>query len=92
MWNDQTTFKLRSNLPSNEVGEDFIVLDSKKSKAHELNPLAKDLWTLLKKEQTLESLTAHLLSEYEVEETDLKVDLVTFLEALANKELIDINE
>jgi hypothetical protein len=92
MWNNETRFVLKANLPSNEIGEDFILLDSKNTKTHELNPVAKDIWTALDKEISLLDLTTHLLSKYDVEKELLEKDITHFLQELKKRDLINIYE
>jgi hypothetical protein len=92
MWNNKTTFKLKNTLPSNEIGNDFILLDSSNKKAHELNVLGKFIWQQLNEEISLENLKDRLMKEYEVDQVILDQDVRVFLTKLHDKNLIDINE
>lgn len=92
MWTNQSTFILKSDLPSNQIENDFILLEAKQSKAHELNPIAKEIWELLKTTHSLEQITSHLLELYSVEENELRADIISFLDELSKKDLIICNE
>lgn len=92
MYNNTITFKANTSLPSNEIGEEFIILDSSRKKAHELNSLGKSIWKILENEKTFKELKSSLMDEFEIDEATLGKDVTTFLEDLIEKELITTNE
>ena len=92
MWNSKTTFKLKNELPSNEIGEEFIVLDSSKKKAHELNSLGKFIWQKLESERSLDDLKLALLEEFDTDIETVTKDVNIFLKQLEDKDLLEVNE
>ena len=92
MWNKETRFKIRQNLPSNQIGEDYILLDTKATKTHELNEVAKFIWNELEVEKSLDQLITRLEESFETEKKILEEDTISFLNQLNSMDLITINE
>jgi hypothetical protein len=90
MWTESNSFKVLRPLPFKKIHEDYILLDSKNAKAHELNVVAFSIWQNLQNDTTYTNLLSALQVEFEVDQISLKNDLKMFLDDLIERELISI--
>ncbi|OUR96694.1 hypothetical protein A9Q84_10145 [Halobacteriovorax marinus] len=90
MWTESNSFKISRELPFQQIHEDYILLDSKNAKAHELNVVAFSIWQQLHVEKPYQELLAELMNEFEIDLDSLKRDLSLFINDLLTKDLITI--
>lgn len=86
--------KLKDGIVTNSIdGENFAIATGKAAKEFnglvKNNPTAAYVFELLKKEQTMDSLTAAMLEKYEVDEVTLRADLEELIAQLRSKNLIE---
>lgn len=57
-----------------------------------LDEVGTKCWHLIGSQETLENIVTTLLSEYEIDEPQLRSDLISLLQQLANKGLVLIDQ
>ena len=76
-----------------KMSEETIIMDMENGKIHSLDDVASVIWELIDQYQTPQELLKQLKEVYpEESEEILKADLEEFLEELAEKEMILVEE
>ena len=81
-----------AELPFQKLDEETIVLDPSRREVHLLNETAARIWELLASPQSLDDLAAVLGDEYEVDEAELRAEVVSCVEGLTTKGLLVAEE
>ena len=70
--------------------EGVLLVDPSGEECYELDPVGARLWELLGADGDLDHAVAQLLLEYEVEEVELRTDLLELLNDLADMGLVAV--
>jgi hypothetical protein len=81
-----------AELPFQKLDEETIVLDPSRREVHLLNETAARIWELLASPQSLDDLAAVLGDEYDVDDTELRAEVVSCVEGLTSKGLLVAEE
>lgn len=73
-----------------DAGAILVHMDT--DRIYELNATATRLWELLDTSSSIQAIQQQMLSEFDVDETVLRLEIDTTLESLARSELIIISE
>jgi hypothetical protein len=71
-----------------ELDGESVLLDVETGTYFGLDPVATDIWRLLRDAQSVDEICARLLDGYEVDPGELRADVVAFLALLEAKGLI----
>lgn len=72
------------------VEGDTIILHSGTRTYYSLNPIAGRIWELLQEPRSIEAIRDSLLQEYDVDPDRCEAELMQFLEALADEDLVEL--
>ncbi len=75
-----------------QLDNEAVLLESVSGKYFSLNPIGAQAWNLLVEGNSLESVFQILMAEYEVEAERLQSDLLSLMEKLAEKGLVQVVE
>ena len=78
-------------LREKENGE-FLIVANKNSDVYYLNNMAKEMYSLIDSKISIEKIYEQVKKEYDVEELELKNDIVNFVRDLQWKKLIRLKE
>lgn len=78
-------------LKEKENGE-FLIVANKNSDVYYLNNMAKEMYSLIDSKISIEKIYEQVKKEYDVEELELKNDIVNFVRDLQWKKLIRLKE
>lgn len=70
------------------IDDEVVMMSSEKGMYYNLNPIGSRIWELLDTPQTIDSLCAQLMDEYEVDEATCRQETEDFLKSLAQRGLI----
>jgi hypothetical protein len=73
-----------------ELADEAVILDLKSGVYYGLNAIGARVWSLLQEPKTVDAVLAALLEEYEVEPNRCQDDLLTLLQDLAERQLVEI--
>ena len=73
-----------------ELAGEAVILNLKSGIYYGLSPVGARVWSLIQEPKTVNSVLSILLEEYEVEPERCESDLLTILQDLANRNLIEI--
>jgi hypothetical protein len=73
------------------VGEEAVLLHLKHETYLGLDPVGTRMWTLLTESQSIESAYEVLLTEYDVDEGQLRRDLDDFINTLVEHDLVQVD-
>lgn len=83
------TYQLSDSQISTQMGQESVILNHKKGEYYTLNEVGSEVWGLLSKgPQTFTDLLLGVMEIFEVEETQLSVDLNNLLEELIHEGLV----
>ena len=84
-------FKKSTQILSSTIDDEVVMMSSEKGMYYNLNPIGSRIWDLLEAPQTIESLCAQLMDEYDVDEATCKQETEEFIQSLAERGLIEIS-
>ncbi len=70
--------------------DEAVLLDNNGDTYYELDPVGTRLWQLLSHDGDFERALAQLLQEFEVEEAELRTDLLALLDDMADAGLVAV--
>lgn len=82
---------IRDTLKEKENGNFFIVAN-KSSDIYYLNNMAKEIYSLIDNKLSIQEIYEKIKSEYDIDELELKNDIVEFIRDLQWKHLIKLKE
>lgn len=74
-----------------DMAEESAILDLKSGQYYGLNPIGTRIWALIQKPTPVVDILSKLLNEYEVDAERCEKDLLTLIEELARKGLVEIS-
>lgn len=78
---------------SSAVGDEAVILDTKRGVYHGLDPTGARIWELIQQRgHTVAELRDAILAEYDVEPERCERDILALVHALADKGLIDVSD
>jgi Coenzyme PQQ synthesis protein D (PqqD) len=84
-------FSKSTQILSSTIDDEVVMMSSEKGMYYNLNPIGSRIWELLETPQTIESLCAQLMDEYDVDEATCKQETEEFIQSLAERGLIEIS-
>lgn len=82
-------YKRSTNVEAVVVDQEWMILHADQYTVTKLNEVGGRCWSLLKENQTAESLTQELLKEYDIAEEEARRDIESFLDELQRLGLIE---
>lgn len=84
----QTTVARNGDIIFSDMGEETVMMSIEKGEYYGLDAIGRRVWELLETTQTVSSLCSRLCEEFEVTQEQCSRDVLTFLQTLAEKDLI----
>ena len=75
---------------SSDLGGEVAILDLKSGTYYGLDNVGAHVWSLIQEPRTVVEIRDTIVSEYEVEPDRCERDLITLLQRLADKRLIEV--
>ena len=85
------TIEISSEVLTQEVGGETVILDLKTESYFGLDEVGTRIWQLLQEQEGIQTITAAMLNEYDVEEDQLEKDIQSLLTQLDNAGIITLN-
>jgi len=76
------TIEISSEVLTQEVGGETVILDLKSESYFGLDEVGTRIWQLLQEQKDIQTITATMLNEYDVEEEQLEKDIQNLLTQL----------
>ena len=73
-----------------EVGEETVILDLASGTYYGLDPVGARIWQLMAEGQTLVQVCDVILVEYEVAREDIERDMLALVQALLERQLVNV--
>lgn len=86
----ETSVVVSQNLAVADLGSEAVLLDPSSGSYYGLNEVAARILDLAREETTIDQIVDRLLDEFDVERQRLAADVVTFVEDLEARGLIDV--
>jgi len=85
------TIKISSEVLTQEVGGETVILDLKSESYFGLDEVGTRIWQLLQEQENIQTITATMLNEYDVEEKQLEKDIQNLLTQLNKAGIVTLN-
>jgi hypothetical protein len=92
MISDETRLKVARDNVWSELGDEVVILDLASSSYLGLEEVGAAVWGMLAEPCTVRELEARLMTEYQVDQDTLSLDLRPFLEDLVKRGLVVLDE
>jgi len=86
------TIKISSEVLTQEVGGETVILDLKSEGYFGLDEIGTRIWQLIQEQKNLQSVTETMLNEYDVEPDQLKTDIKNLINELVKSGLVDLED
>ena len=86
------TIKISSEVLTQEVGGETVILDLESESYFGLNAIGTRIWQLLKEEKDISTITDTMMNEYDVEPDQLKTDINNLLNELLKSGLVNLED
>jgi PqqD family protein of HPr-rel-A system len=92
MVTEHSTVVVNPGLTAADLGGEAVVLDPQSGRYYGLNELGAQIFELARKPRSVERIMQALLQEYDVEADKLKADLLSFLQQMEQRNLIEATD
>lgn len=92
MITDHSTVAAVAGLTAADLGGEAIVLDPHTGRYYGLNELGARIFELTQKPYSVGRIMTTLLQEYDVEEDQLRADVLAFLREMESRRLIEVTD
>jgi len=75
---------------SSDTSDSIVILNLKDGVYYELEKVAAHVWKLIQQPCSIQSILEILIDEYEVDTQQCEADLMTLIEDLSKKDLVEI--
>lgn len=75
-----------------ELKDEGVVLSLKNGKYYGLNEVGRSIWKTIQSPVTVAGIQTAIMDEYEIDETTCKKEVLTFLQQMAEEELVEIQD
>lgn len=75
-----------------KVGDEVVMLNLEKGRYHALDEIAGEIWELIAEPIRVADLIAALLTEFDVSPEDCQRDVLSYLEQLQERELLNFHD
>ena len=86
--NDQTILKRKSGLMTANMNGSAVMMDIATGKYYNLGETGGRIWELLEVPSTISNLVLALTAEYDVDQSQCKAEVMTFLQQLVDRGLL----
>ena len=86
--NDQTVLKRKSGLMTANMNGSAVMMDIATGKYYNLGETGGRIWELLEVPSTISNLVLALTAEYDVDQSQCKAEVMTFLQQLVDRGLL----
>jgi len=86
------TIDISSETLTQEVGGETVILDLKSETYFGLDEVGTRIWQLLVEQEDMQSITATMLNEYDVEENQVEKDIQNLLTQLDEAGIVTLND
>jgi hypothetical protein len=87
---DNAIIKRQSDLVFSKIDDEIIMMSIKNGEYYGLDNIGSRIWEIIEKPVTLKEVVEMLKNEFEVTDEQCRSDVIGFLSALINKELVII--
>jgi hypothetical protein len=81
-----------THILSSTLDNEVVMMSSEKGMYYNLDPIGSRIWALLDVPQTLESLCAQLMAEYDIDQATCQQETAEFLQSLAQRGLVQMTD
>lgn len=85
---DSTLYSRAATLLEADLGDELVALEPEQGNCFGFNEVATVIWRLLEQPRSFDQLKAHLLTQYDVGETECESDLRHLLDELVENGLL----
>ena len=85
------TIEISSEVLTQELDGETVILDLKSESYFGLDEVGTRIWQLLQEQEDIETITATMLNEYDVEEQQLEMDIQNLLTQLNEAGIVTLN-
>ena len=89
---ENTIFQRRKDLLSSRMDQDTVMMHPESGKYFSLNPVATRIWEMLEYPMSFSQIIETLLNEFNVSPEVCNTETKEFLNALIEKDIIEVNE
>ncbi len=82
-------FRLKEEVAYQEVEDEFILVQPRNQELHRTNETGKQILSSLEQKQSVSDLVEQLCASFNVSEDQAREDVVSFLDLLQEKDLIE---
>ena len=82
--------RARTDVPATDLDGETVLLNLDSGQYHAFNPCAGRIWQLLQEGCTVGELIDRLQREFEVDAATCRADVIGFLEALQERDLLSV--
>jgi hypothetical protein len=86
--NKQSVISKNSSIISSKMDNEVVMMSIDKGNYYGLNPVAAEIWEMLKEPMTIQSICDRLMIEFDVELDKCYNEVIVFIEKLVNEGLI----
>ena len=86
------TIDISSEVLTQEVGGETVILDLKSETYFGLDEVGTRIWQLLADQEDIQTITATMLNEYDVEEDQVEKDIQNLLTQLDEAGIVTLND
>jgi hypothetical protein len=92
MLSQSSSFVKCTSILSSTLDNEVVMMSSEKGMYYNLDPIGSRIWALLDVPQTLESLCAQLMAEYDIDQATCQQETAEFLQSLAQRGLVQMTD
>lgn len=88
----EVVVEARKEILEAEVDDEAVMLDGNSGTYYGLNAVGRRIWELIQEPRSVTEISRIITSEYDVDEETFEKDLRSYLEDLAEEELIETHD
>lgn len=88
MLSTTTVLQQNTEIPSTEIDGEIVLMNSRSGSYCSMSGTAREIWVALAKPVTLEEICSSLTASYAVDQDTCRRDVLQFVEALAQQQLV----
>jgi hypothetical protein len=92
MITEQSIVKMAEGLAVADLGGEAVILDSNTGRYYGLNEVGLRIFQITSEPRVVYELVAELLGEFDVQEDKLRSDVITFLDSMVDRRLVEVED